>query len=81
MYNMGFGPRISQLIFLLGENAMSCVSLNGSVMLKVFLTRSVWQRCPLRPLLFAIVTHLLLVMLLNLATSGDIVGLHLPFGG
>ena len=42
---------------------------------------SVQQGCPLSPLLFAIVTHPLLVMLSNLAARGDIVGLHLPSGG
>ena len=47
----------------------------------MFLTRSVRQGCPLSPLLFAIVTHPLLVMLSNLAARGDIVGLHLPSGG
>ena len=55
--------------------------LNGRVTPKGFLTRSVRQGCPLSPLLFAIVTHPLLVMLSNLATRGDIVGLHLLSGG
>ena len=32
-------------------------------------------------LLYGIVTHPLLVMLSNLVANGDIVGLHLPFGG
>ena len=81
MYNMGFGPRMCRLIFLLGQNATSRVMLNGGVTPKVFLTRSVRQGCPLSPLLFAIVTHPLLVMLSNLATNGDIVGLRLPSGG
>ena len=39
------------------------------------------QGCPQSPLLFAIVTHRLLVMLSNLAAMGDIVGLHLPSSG
>ena len=38
------------------------------------------QRCPLNPLLFALVTYILLVILSNLVASGDIVGLHLPSG-
>ena len=57
MYNMGFGPNMCRLIFLLGQNLTSCVMLNGGVTLKVFLTRSVRQECQLSPLLFAIVTH------------------------
>ena len=42
MYNIGFGPRMCQLIFLLGQNATSHVMFNGGVTLKVFLTRLVW---------------------------------------
>ena len=57
MYNMGFVPRMCWLIFLLGQNATSHVMLNGGVTLKVFLTRSVWQGCPLNPLLFVIGIH------------------------
>ena len=55
--------------------------LSGKVTPKVFLTRSVRQGYPLSPLLFAIVTHPLLVMLSNLAASRDIVVFHLPSGG
>ena len=33
------------------------------------------------PLLFAIVTHPLLVMLSRFVMNGDIMGLHIPFGG
>ena len=56
-----------------------------------FLVDNWWRVCvcvrerelllPLSSLLFATITHPLLVMLLNLPTSGDIVGLHLLFGG
>ena len=77
----GFGPRICQLIFLLGQNATSRVMLTSGVTPKFFLTRFVCQGFPLSPLLFIIVTHPMLVMLSNLATNGDIVGLHLPSGG
>ena len=55
--------------------------LNGGVTPKVFLTRSMRHGCPLSSLVFAIVTHPLLVMLSNLATNVDGVGLHLPSGG
>ena len=41
MHNMGFGPRMSRLIYLLGQNATSCVMLNGGVTAKIPLTRSV----------------------------------------
>ena len=51
------------------------VMLNDEVISKIPLTRSC---CPLSLLLFAIVTHLLLVMLSSLATNEKIVGLHLP---
>ena len=59
---------------------MSQVMLNGGVTSDISLTRSVLQGCPLSPLLFAIVTHPLLMMLSRLATNGDIVGLPLPSG-
>ena len=39
------------------------------------------QGCTLNSLLFAIVTHPLLVMLSNVAAKDDIVSLHLPSGG
>ena len=54
--------------------------LNGGVTLKSFLTRSIQQGCPPSPLLFAIVTHSLLIMLSNLVSSGDTMGLHIPSG-
>ena len=57
MHNMGFGPRMSRLIFLLGQYVVSRVMLNGGVPLDIALTRSVRQGCPLSPLLFDIVTH------------------------
>ena len=62
-------------------NATSLVMLNGGVAIKVFLTRSERQGSPLSPFLFAIITHPLLVMLLNLTTTSDIVYLHLPSNG
>ena len=81
MCNMGFGPHMCRIILLLGRNATSRVMLSGGVTSKVFLTRSMWQGCALSPLLFPIVTHPLLVILSKLATTGNIVGLHLPSSG
>ena len=69
------------LYFYIGQDAVSRVILNRGVTSDISLTRSVRQGCPLSPLFFAIVTHPLLVMLSSLATNGDIVGLHLPWGG
>ena len=75
MHTMGFGP-----LFIRTRCGVSS-KLNGGVTSYIALTRFVRQGCPLSPLLFAIVTHPLLVMLSKLATNGGIVGLHLPSGG
>ena len=47
MHTMVFGPRMSHLIFLLGQDAVSRVMLNGGVTSDIALTRSVRQGCPL----------------------------------
>ena len=80
MSEMGFGTRMSRLSFMLGLGAVSHVMLNGGVTKAISLTRSVRQGCPLSPLLFAIVTHPILVKMHELAICGDIVGLVLPSG-
>ena len=69
IHTMGFGPPMSRLIYLLGQDAVSRVMLSGGVTSDIAVTRSVRQGCPLSPLLFAIVTHPLLVMLSRLAQS------------
>ena len=56
MHTMGFGPCMSRLIFLLGQD-VSRVLLNGGVTSDIALTRSVRQGFPLSPLFFVIVTH------------------------
>ena len=76
-----FGPHMCRLIFLLGQNTTSHVTLSDGVTPIVFLTRFVRQGCPRSPLLSVIVTHSFFVMLSNRAVSGDIVGLHLPSSG
>ena len=40
-----------------------------------------WHGCPRNPLYLLFATHPLLVMMSNIATSGDIVGLHFLLGG
>ena len=72
---------MSTYLFATWQNATSRVMLNGGLTLKFYLTRSVRQGCPLSPLLFAIVTNPLLIMLSNFVANGDIVGLHLPSSG
>ena len=81
MHTMGFGHRMSRLIFLLGQDVVSRVMLNGGVTLDIAFAISIRQGFPLSPLLFVIVTHTLLVMLSRLAINGDIVCLHLPSRG
>ena len=77
---MGFGDRMSNLIYTLGDASMSHVMLNGGVTQPISVRRSVRQGCPLSPLLFTIVTHSILVKLHNMPVDGDLVGLRLPSG-
>ena len=77
---MGFGDRMSNLIYTLGDASMSYVMLNGGVTQPISVRRSVRQGCPLSPLLFTIVTHSILVKLHNMTADGDLVGLILPSG-
>ena len=49
--------------------------LNGGVMPIILLLESSHKGCPISPLLFALSTHPLLVMLSKLSVNGDIVGL------
>ena len=80
MHRMGFGDRMSNLIYTLGDASMSYVMLNGGVTQPISVRRSVRQGCPLSPLLFTIVTHSILVKLHNMTADGDLVGLILPSG-
>ena len=72
MSHMGFGERMSRILLLLGLGAMSHIMLNGGVTKAIPLKRSLRQGCPLSPLLFSIVTHLILVKMHELATCGEI---------
>ncbi|MCO5597147.1 hypothetical protein L7F22_051222 [Adiantum nelumboides] len=80
MHSMGFGPRMSRLIFTLSLGSQSWIMMNGGVTSPVSLTRSLRQGCPLSPLLFALATHPMLTLLTQLARDGEIVGLTLPSG-
>lgn len=75
MLKMGFGPKISHIIFLLAQNAQSVINLNGRLTDPISISRSVRQGCPLSPLLFAIATHPLFCYLESQATNGELVGL------
>ena len=61
MVHMGFGVRMSQLIYTLGDDAISYVMLNGCIIMQIPICKSVQQGCLLTPLLFGIITHLILV--------------------
>lgn len=80
MHSMGFGPRMSRLIYTLSLGSQSRIMMNGGVTSPVSLTRSLRQGCPLSPLLFALVTHPMLTLLTQLARDGEVVGLTLPSG-
>ena len=49
IHTMGFGPRMSRLIFFLGQDAVSRVMLKGGVTSDISFTRSIRQGCPLSP--------------------------------
>ena len=74
---MGFGPRISQVMRLLGQGAQSVISINGFLTDPIPIRRSVRQGCPLSPLLFFVATHPLFSMLEKLSSDGILHGLRL----
>ena len=78
MAHMGFGVRMSLLIYPIGVDAISYVMLNGGVTMSIPICKSMRQGCPLIPLLFAIVTHPILVHFHQLALDGVLEGLCLP---
>ena len=77
MLKMGFGPRMANIVYLLGQDSESYISLNGFLTSSIAIHRSVRQGCPLSPLLFAIATHPLFCMLESLSSSRIIQGLQL----
>ena len=62
--------------YVLGEDAVSHIMMNGGISRPISLHKSLWQ--PLSPLLFAIASHPILVMLNVMAMEGQLVGLSLP---
>ena len=73
---MGFGPRISNTMFMLGQGSQSVISINGHLTDPINICRSVRQGCPLSPLLFAVATHPLFCMLERLSLDGILHGLR-----
>ena len=79
MSHMGFGDRMSKLIYTLGEGSVSRVMFNG-VTQPISIRRLVRQGCPVSPLLFTIVTHPILVKLHNMAMEKELLGLRFSSG-
>ena len=80
MSHMGICDRMSKLIYTLGEGSVSHVMFNGGVTQPISIRRLVRQGSPVSPLLFTIVTHLILVKLHNMAMEEELLGLRLPSG-
>ena len=80
MSHMGFGDRMSKLIYTLGEGSFSHMMFNGGVTQPISIQRSVRQGCPVSLLLFTIVTHPILVKLHNMAMEEELLGLRLSSG-
>ena len=70
---VSFDPHISYFIFLLVQDVVSEVTLNGGVTSNIALRKFVCQGCSLSPFLFATCHHSLLAMLSKHATNGHIV--------
>ena len=80
MSTMGFGDRMSRLMYVLGKDAVSHIMMNGGVTRPIPLQKSLRQGCPLSPLLFAIVSHPILIKLYTMARDRQLRGLMLPSG-
>ena len=74
---MGFGDKISNIIYLLAKNYESCNIINGRLTDFIDIKRSVKQGCTLNPLKFDLATHPLFCMLEQLAKSGELHGLKI----
>ena len=74
----GFGPRICNSIFTMGEGSPSVVLFNIVVMGEFQVKRSFQQGCPLASLLFAICTHPLAALLEAPIAKKEISRLCLP---
>ena len=78
MFKMGFGERISRLVYVLGKDVVSHIMMNEGITRPIPLQKYLRQGFPLSPLLFA--SHPILVMLNVMAMEGQLVGLSLPLG-
>lgn len=77
MHKMGFGPRMTNIIYTLAAGASSIININGRLSNPINIRRSVRQGCPLSPLLFALASHPLFCYLEKQADNGAIFGLHI----
>ena len=71
MVKLGFGPKMSQVIYwLYGSSTSSCI-IEGELTDSWSLAKSVRQGCPVSALLYAIATHPLLLYMDHLVSIGQ----------
>ena len=77
MVKLGFGPKMSQVIYwLYGSSTSSCI-IEGELIDSWSLAKSVWQGCLVSALLYAIATHPLLLYMDHLVSIGQLQGLQM----
>ncbi|KAL3677394.1 hypothetical protein R1sor_027342 [Riccia sorocarpa] len=80
MRQMNFCPEYIQLVQGLVSRGSAKIHINGSATESFPLQQGVRQGCPISPLLFAISTQPLMLLLREEERNGNLVGLHIPQG-
>jgi hypothetical protein len=75
---MGFSSRFQLMLVAITEGSQSQVLINGSRGLPFPITQSVWQGCPLSPLLFNFAINALSYCIAAEQLAGQIQGLPVP---
>ena len=76
----GFGPRICNAIYTMGARSSSALLFNTVVVGEFQVKRSIWQGCPLAPLLFVACIHPLVALMEATTPKKEILGLSLLNG-